>query len=255
MQKEAILKQEGVGESTELHVDEISLKKGHSQFETVVYTNESVLETMSGKQSVDLEELLKNIPGIQRIKTVSIDMCASFADAIRKALPQAEIVCDRFHIIKLLNKKLDKLRMNFYKTLSEAKQEQFKSIRFLLFKDRRGLLRWEKRLIKEYLQLSPQMKEIYCLTQKFRHILFHSQNRQSASNALLHWCESARKYLGKFVKTLETWWEEVINACVFSTSNGKAEGMNNKIKLIKRLGYGFPNRLNFRHHILAAFNP
>lgn len=210
---------------------------------------------MKGKKSEDLQEVLKQIPGRERIKTVCIDMCAAFADAIRKALPQAEIVCDRFHILKLLNKKLDKLRISLYKRLHQAKQERFKSIRFLLFKDRKELLRFEKRLIKEYLQFSLDMKEIYWLTQGFRRILFGSSNRQEASNALLQWCDKARKHLGQFVKTLSTWWEEVVNACIFSTSNGIAEGMNNKIKRIKRLGYGFRNRLNFRHHILAAFNP
>jgi len=244
-----------VGNSTALHVDEISLKKGYGQYETLVYTNKGVLQTMSGKQSVDLQEVLKQISGIHQIKTVCIDMCASFADAIRKAMPQAEIVCDRFHIIKLLNKKLDRQRIRIYNTLSTPKQEKFQHIRFLLFKDRKELLDWEKRLIKDYLQLSSEMKEIYWLTQQFRKILFRSKTRQEASNALLKWCDRARKYLGKFVKTLNTWWEEVVNACIFSTSNGIAEGMNNKIKLIKRMAYGFRNCLNFRHHILAAFNP
>jgi len=232
------------------------MKKGHNQYETIVYTPDSVLETMSGKQSTDLETVLKQIPGIGRIKIVCMDMCAAFADAVRKAIPQAEIVCDRFHIIKLLNKKLDKLRIQLYNKLPEAKQERFKSVRFLMFKDRRELLTTEKRLLKEYLQFSPEMKEIYWLTQLFRRILFGLQkNRAAVSNALLAWCDKARKHLGKFVKTLHTWWDQVVNACLFSASNGRAEGVNNKIKLIKRRAYGFRNRLNFRHHILAAFNP
>ena len=256
IQKEEAFTKEGVGSSTTLHVDEISMKKGHGQFETIVSTPDCILEMMPGRQSVDLEALLKGIPGVNRIKTVCMDMCAAFADAVRKAIPQAEIICDRFHIIKLLNKKLDKLRINLYQCLDQAKQERFKSIRFLLFKDRRKLLPWEKRLMKEYLQFSLEMKEIYWLTQSFRRILFGlEKNRQAVSNALLAWCDKARKHLGKFVKTLETWWEEVLNACLFSESNGRAEGVNNKIKLIKRRAYGFRNRLNFRHHILAAFNP
>jgi transposase len=232
------------------------MKKGYGQFETIVYTPEQVLETMTGRQSVDLEAVLKQIPGIDRIQMVCMDMCAAFADAVRKALPQAEIVCDRFHLVKMLNKKLDQLRIGLYKSLNEAKQERFKSIRFLLFKDRRELLKSERRLVKEYLQHSNEMKEIYWLTQSFRRILFGRQkNRQALSNALLAWCEKAKKYLRKFVKTLNTWWDEVVNACLFPVSNGRAEGVNNKIKLIKRRAYGFRNRLNFRHHILATCNP
>lgn len=237
-------------------MDEIALKKGHGQFETILYTPEVVLQTMSGKQSVNLQGVLKAIPGIGRIRMVCMDMCAAFADAVRQVMPEAEIVCDRFHIIKLLNKKLDKLRMKYYRSLNEAKQERFKSIRFLLFRNRKQLLGWERRLVKEYLQLSPQMKEVYWLTQSFRRILFGLQkNRQAVSNTLLAWCDKARKHLGQFVKTLETWWDEVVNACLFAQSNGRAEGINNKIKLIKRRAYGFRNRLNFRHQILATCNP
>ena len=81
------------------------------------------------------------------------------------------------------------------------------------------------------------------------------KRREWISNALLAWTERARKYLPQFVKTLETWWNEVVNASLFPESNGRAEGVNNKIKLIKRQGFGFRNRLNFKRKIQAACNP
>jgi transposase len=255
--KEEALKIQGVGTSTSLHIDEIAMKKGRGQFETIVYTETEILETMTGKQSIDLQALLKRFPGIGQIQSVCMDMCRSFADAVRKALPQAEIVLDRFHIIKLLNKKLDKLRIKQYAKLDTTKQEGFKSIRFLLFKERKGLLIYEKRLIKDYLQLNQEMKEIYWLIQDFRKILFGSTGWQPSdvSNRLMNWCDQARKYLKTFVKVLESWWDEVVNACLYSLNNGHAEGVNNKIKLVKRMGFGFRNRLNFKYRIQAACNP
>jgi transposase len=255
LKREKVRKTEGVGSSTCLHLDEIALKKGHSHFETVIYTETEVLETMCGKQSADLQAVLREIPGIQNIKTVCMDMCSAFADAVRQVMPEAEIVLDRFHIIKLLNKKLDKLRIKLYGSLEEAIQVRYKSIRFLLFKDRKELLPSEKRLVKDYLQLNREMKAIYWLVQDFRKILFGSKERTQASIALMNWGDRARKYLGHFVKTLNTWWDGVVNACIFPLSNGRAEGINNKIKLIKRLGYGFRNRLNFKRRIQAACNP
>jgi transposase len=145
------LQLQGVGKSQALRIDEIAVKKGHSDFETVIYTENEVLDTMTGKKSVDLQEVLKNIPGIGSITEVCIDMCASFAEAIRKALPKAEIVTDRFHLIKLLNKKLEELRKKTHKELKKAKKEKrFASIRFLLFKDYRELGKDEKRLVRDY---------------------------------------------------------------------------------------------------------
>jgi transposase len=257
LRKEEGQKIEGVKDSTCLHLDEIALKKGHGQFETIVYTETEILETMSGKHSLDLQAVLKAIPGIGNIRNVCMDMCAAFADAVRQAMPAAEIVLDRFHIMKLLNKKLDKLRMKLYKKLEQEGQERFKSIRFLLFKSRGILLSWEKRLVKNYLQRCPEMKEIYWLIQAFRRILFSKKplTQIEASQQLTDWCSKARKYLGKFVKTIESWWTEVLNACLSPLSNGRAEGINNKIKLIKRMGYGFRNRLNFKRRIQAACNP
>src|SRR5262249_42385811 len=146
-----------------------------------------------------------------RIQEVCIDMCVSFADAIRKAMPAAEIVTDRFHLIKLLNKKLDELRKKCHKELKKAKKERrFASIRFILFKDYRELRRDERRLVNDYLRLNADLKEIYWQCQKFRKLLKTQwKSRTEASMALTDWTTQARKHLTKFVETLETWWEPV----------------------------------------------
>lgn len=250
-------KTEGIGTSTQLHIDEIALKKGHGQFETVIYTERGVVDTMSGKKSTDLQVVLKAIPGVEKVKQVCMDMCASFADAVRKALPQAEIVLDRFHLVKLLNKKLDGLRQKTHRKLDKARQRRFLPIRFILFRDYRALQRDERRLLKEYLRLNGELKSLYWQCQGFRRILSgeRGRSRTDVSNALMHWCDSVRKTLGGFVRTVESWWNETVNACLFPLNNGRAEGFNNKIKFIKRMGFGFRNSLNFKRRIQAACSP
>jgi transposase len=239
--------------SRTLHIDEIALKKGHSDFETIIYTETEVLETMSGKKSLSLQEVLKAIPGIGKIQEVCIDLCAPFADAIRQAMPAAEIVADRFHLIKLLNKTLETLRNKTHAELKKAKKEKrFASIRFLLFKDYKGLNRDERRLVREYLRLNSELKAVYWQVQAFRNILKRKwASRSEVAQALTEWSTAARKH----VKTLERWWEPILNAFLSPLSNGRAEGVNNKIKLVKRKGFGFNNRLNFKLRIQAACNP
>jgi len=238
-------------------VDEIALKKGHSDFETIIYTEEGVIDSMKGKKSIDLQALLRSIPGIGQIQRVCMDMCAPFADAVRQVLPGANIVIDRFHIMKLLNKKLDKLRIKTTKKLEAPLQKEFAKIRFSLFKDERHLNREKHEFVQKYLALNTEMKDIYRLCQDFRQILFPKKplNQLEASRQLTDWCTQARKYLSQFVKTLESWWDEVVNACVYPLNNGRAEGFNNKIKLMKRMGFGYRNRETFKLRIQAACNP
>jgi transposase len=249
--------EKGFNGKTEFHVDEIAFKKGHSDFETIIYTQEGIVETMKGKKSLDLQELLKTIPGIGQIQRVCMDLCSPFADAVRQVLPQAEIVIDRFHIMKLLNKKLDKLRVKTTKKLEEPLRKEFSTIRFSLFKDERALNKEKRALVKKYLEFNTEMKEIYEQCQSFRRILFPKKplTQLEISQQLTDWCTQARKRLGKFVKTIESWWMEVINACLYPLNNGRAEGFNNKIKMIKRTGFGFRNRETFKLRIQAACNP
>jgi transposase len=332
-----VLQAKGVTGKTCLHIDEIAVKKGHSNFETIIYTDQEILETMSGKKSVDLQSLLKNIPGIGTIQQVCMDMCASFADAVRTTLPHVEIVTDRFHLTKLLNKTLDQLRLKTGKKMKqerfrieeslksleneerqctkelkslqkeggkpnhkklkrfrkkqsstkkerrrlqeiqtniarihlkiaelekelkeiELKEKRFSHIRFLLGKDYEELNRDERRLVVEYLRFNTEIKVVYWLCQDFREILFSEKplNKEEADIQLSNWCNKAQEHLGRFVKTLKTWWKEVLNACIYPLNNGRAEGFNNKIKMIKRMGFGFRNRLNFKLRIQAACNP
>ncbi len=315
------MSQEGVKLSTTLHIDEIALKKGHSNFETIIYTEDEILETMSGKKSADLQTILKSIVGIDRIKQVCIDMCAPFADAIRTTLSQAIIVVDRFHVVKLLNKTLEKLRCQTDRKLKgeristekelkrieneekqlekelkillkegrleknelkerELKEKQealrfkkaeikeawnaasleakrFSNIRFLLGKSYKDLQKDERRLVRQYLRFNKEMQKVYWLCQNFRKILFSKKplTETEASTQLTDWCTKAQKHLGHFVKTLSTWWAEVVNACIYPLNNGRAEGFNNKIKLVKRMGFGFRNPQNFKLRIQAACNP
>lgn len=211
---------------------------------------------MKGKKSLDLQVLLKTIPGLGQIQRVCMDMCAPFADAVRQVIPHAEIVLDRFHITKLLNKKLDKLRIKTTKKLSEPLQKEFSTIRFSLFKDEHALTPEKKALIEQYLGFNTEMKDIYQYCQGFRRILFPETRltQVEASQQLTEWCTQAKNTLGHFVKTIESWWMETLNACLYPLNNGRAEGFNNKIKLVKRMGFGFRNRETFKLRIQALCN-
>lgn len=239
-----------------LNIDEIAHKKGRGNFMTLVSACNVVLVGFIGKKSEDLSNELKKIPGIENIKKVCIDMCSSFRKGILLAIPDAEIIADRFHIIKKMDERLWELNSKSYKKLDEEKRKKYSGIRFLLSKDDRKLTKSEKMIVKNYFKLNTEIKEIYDLVQEFRRILFnyHGFKRSFVSDKLADWTNRAMKYFCKFIKTLESWWDEVVNACIFKENNGKQEGINNEIKLIKRRGFGYRNYSNFKYRIFAQCN-
>lgn len=239
-----------------MYLDEIALKKGHGNFETVLSSTTKVLEMVEGKSSEAIQAALKAMPGIDRIEQVAMDMCASFAHAVKAVLPHAEIVIDRFHLIRHANDALESVRKRQYRKLDEQQRKRFSRIHWLLFKDYANLHKDEKRLVREYLRLDTETARVYWLVQDLRSVLVSIwTDRMHAYYALFDWCEKARSYLKRLVKTIENWWNPVLNACLFPLSNARQEGINNKIKLIKRQGYGFKNRQLFRLKVFAAFNP
>lgn len=246
----------GVGKSQSLYLDEIAFRKGHSDFETVIATEHRVLTLLRGKASETIQAFLNTLPGIGNIRQVSMDMCAPFAHAVRQVIPKAAIVVDRFHIIQKLNDAMDGLRKRTHRQLDERERKRFAHIHFLLGRQYESLNRDEKRLVRDYLRLNPLLQTVYHKGQEFRRILFYPwQSPKQAYDALWQWCETSRKYLHAFVKTIERWWNPVLNACLLPLNNGRIEGINNKIKLVKRQGFGYNNRQTFRLKVLAAFNP
>lgn len=246
----------GVGTSETLFLDEIALRKGHSHFETVISTERRVLTLLAGKGSEGIQAFLRSLPGMDGIRQVSMDMCAPFAHAIKAVLPRAQIVIDRFHLIKHLNEAVETHRRRTHAQLDQKARKRFSRIHFLLSKEYAGLQKDYRREVKEYLRLNPAVRGPYRLAQAFRRILRYPwKEKDNAWIALRDWCESARRLLPRFVKTVEHWWTPVLNACLFPLSNARQEGINNKIKSIKRQGYGFRNRHTFRLKVLAAFNP
>jgi transposase len=223
---------------------------------TIISDDEKVRETVIGKSYEDVKKKILAIPNISNVKKACIDMCAPFAKAIREALPSAVIISDRFHLMKKINESLLNLNKKTFKKLDEKEREPFSNIRFLLVKYRKNLTKWEKRQIKNYLQLNKEMRCIYWKVQGFREILFnyHGYKHGFVSEKLEQWIRGTRKYFGKFIKTLETWWDEVVNACIYKESNSRQEGINNKIKALKRRGFGYRNWLNFEYRIYGECN-
>ena len=101
---------------------------------------------------------------------------------------------------------------------------------------------------------SPELKQVHLLKEDFRRIFEEEDDMEKASKALEDWIsrvmDSGLKGLEKFLSTLNKWKASILNYFNGKVTNGFVEGMNNKIKLIKRKGFGFTNHKHFRYRVL-----
>ena len=241
-----------------LGIDEISIKKGHSDYMTVLSDIErgKVIEVLESRSKEALEAYFDRLGEERRkaIRVVSIDMWEGFYQASKAKLPHALVVIDKFHVIKLLNENLSQERKEIQKEVKGEQAKYLKGLRWILVKDAGKITKEEREKLEQAFQLSPELKQAYELKEGFKEF-YRRKNKRTAKEYLERWItgvkESGLKFLNKFAETVKEWKEEILNYFQTRVTNSFVEGMNNKIKLLKRIGYGFRNRQNFALRIIV----
>jgi len=127
-------------------------------------------------------------------------------------------------------------------------------LRFALLKPSEKLTVEEREILKATFEISMDLKIFYTLKEDLRSIFEQKISKTDAIQMVNKWKLQAKvfdnKYLNVFVNTLTNWWEGALNFFTERISNGVVEGKNNKIKMLKRRGFGFQNFFNFRTRIL-----
>jgi len=246
-----------------LNIDEIAQEKGHGNFVLVLSAPEEgyVLDVLPDRERKTLEKWLDGLsPEVKKaIKTVNLDMWEPYTLAVKAKLTQARIVVDRFHVMKNLNHCLTLARREIQRTASDEIKEQLKGSRWALVKNEKDLNDKQRAKLETVYQVSPELKVCHQLKEQFRTIFETITDREKARNALLQWIKQVQKQnvvaLQSFLATLNNWFELILNYFIERWTNAFAEGVNNKIKLIKRRAFGFTNFDHFRLRILVECAP
>jgi transposase len=247
-----------------LGVDEISLLKGHSDFVTLVSAHDEqgrplVLAVLEGREKQTLVDFLKTIPkGLQgTIKEVCPDLYEGFINAVEEVLPQAKIVADRFHVTKLYRAAVDALRKTELKALKGAlTKEQYaglKGVLWALRKRSENLAPEEHALLDRLFEASPLLRKAYTLREKLTRIFDKKHSKKSGRRAIRRWMAAVRESgldcFDTFLTTLENRMDLITNYFISRSSSGWVEGLNNKIKVLKRRSYGVKNLGNLFRRI------
>jgi len=250
---------EDIGSPTLLAVDEISLKKRHHYLTLIInWEVGRVLWVGEGRKYETLKEFFDSLSEKQRnsIQAIAMDMWDPYIKAVKESCPQAAIVFDQFHVVKAFGQVIDKVRNMEYRRASKEGKEVIKGSKYLLLKNKTNLLPEEKPKLKALLKLNEALTTVYILKDYLKK-LWQYRYTKWAESFLEHWCsiavESTIRPVIAFAKTLKRYAYGIINHCRFPIHTSRMEGINNKIKVIKRKAHGFHDIEYFSLIIKNAF--
>ena len=242
-----------------LGIDEIALKKGHRNFVTIVtgcLADETViLGVLPDRTKTTVKAFLTGMPQKLRktIKAVCSDMYDGFIYAAKEVLgKRVKVVIDRFHVAQLYRKGLDVLRkQEFTRLQSVLPQEAYKQLQgtmWVLRKKGEKITEKDKDLLEHLFTHAPLLKVAYDLCNALTEIFEKRIAKSKAKSQLKNWIQQVKDSglhcFDTFITTLEKWMDEIANYFLDRQTSGFVEGLNNKIKVIKRRCYGI---LNVKH--------
>ena len=240
-------------------IDEISIGKGHRYLTVVLdLITGAVVFVGDGKSSDALIPFWKRLKASKaNVKAVAIDMSPAYIRAVKDNLPNAKIVFDHFHVIKMFNDKLSKFRRQLQREVKDSAQHKvLKGTRWLLLKNPDNLKEQknERQRLEIALELNKPLATAYYMKEDLRQ-LWNQKNQTEAQTFLDDWIKRAKsseiQVLIDFADTLENHKKGILAYYQYPISTGPLEGTNNKIKTLQRQAYGFRDRDFFKLKIYA----
>lgn len=243
-------------------IDEFAVRKGH-QYMTVVMNlkTKQVLYVAEGRQSESLTPLFKRFKRLGVTpKAIAMDMWPAYISAVIDYFPSASIVFDRFHIEKNLNDTLSKIRRAVFKEERDLnKRKLIKGTRWLLLKNSKNLneQKDESKRLEQALNINKPLATAYYLKEDLK-LLWMQTTLEQAKKFLGAWVKRAYAsgiiLMKKFANTLLAHRTGIFSWFTYRISTGPLEGINNKIKVLKRKAYGYRDMQYFKLKIYDLHN-
>jgi transposase len=238
-------------------IDEFSVAKGHVYMTVVMDLDTSrVLHVGNDRNQESLQKFWNRVKKKNiAIEAIAMDMWPAYISSVMGNCPGADIVFDRFHIVKILNTKLDELRRDLYRDERELnKRDVLKGTRWLLLRNNNSLTEKAKYRLEAALEINKPLAAAYYLKEELK-LLWMQESLENALKFLESWVakayETGLAKLREFANTLMAHRTGIINWYKHYISTGPLEGLNNKIKVLKRKAYGYRDFEFFKLKIYA----
>ncbi|MFN8339869.1 MAG: ISL3 family transposase [Saprospiraceae bacterium] len=240
-------------EIEDISIDEKSFKKGHKYVTVISHPRSGcVLDVGEDRDERSTTDLLRKTftkNQLSNIKTVCMDMWKSYMNAVNKCIPDAEIVHDKFHLIKYLNDAIDSIRRR-----EVHDNEILKYGRYTLLKNEENRTVFQQELFEEIMKTNLVVTKAHYAKETFKSLFNQHNDDYQATESLKMWAQTFFMYkipeLNKVILQFLSHSKGVINAIISTFTNAMAERLNGKIQEIKVCSRGYRTFQNFRSAIL-----
>jgi len=243
-------------------IDEISVRKGHTYAIVVADLDQRRPIWLGGQGRTEQDmQLFFDTMGLDRCKTIELavmDMWKPFRKVTLSRAPNAQIIYDKFHIMKHLADALDQVRRSEYKRVHEKERRFIKGQRYTLLSHKSNLDIEGRRALKMLLKANKRLHKGYLLKESFGQ-LWDYKNPIWCRKFFDNWKGQLRwqrlKPFEKFAALIERHWDGIISYCHpnHKVSLGFMEGLNNKIRVIQRRAYGIKDQEYLMLKVVTSF--
>ena len=242
-------------------IDEFKGNAGGHKFQCILSdaANKKLLDILPSRKTEELYAYFTSFSMEERsrVKYVVMDLSPLFSNVIRQCFPNAKIVADKFHVVRLANWAMETIRKEEQKKFAKTRRIYFKKSRWILLKRKAKLKEEEMAQLTNMLMVSERLRKAYLLKEQFYEMI-NSTDQEQLVKRWKAWQDSVLEAnLPSFTKLAETvsrWSKEILTAVATGYSNGYIEGCNNRTKVLKRVCYGVRNFDRFKNRILYIAN-
>jgi transposase len=211
--------------------------------------NHTIFDVVLGRSEASLDSYLQRLEGKDQVRIVCMDLSSTYRALVKKHFPNARIVADRFHVIRLVNHHF----LRCWREIDPAASNN-RGLLSLMRRHRRNLKPEQKLKLQSYLDAHPTLDAIYRFKQFLCYLLLKKHRTRKQCSLLIPKLLSAidqlraatLPHLVQLGETLDNWKTEIATMWRFTRNNGITEGFHNKMETIARQAYGFRNFENYR---------
>ena len=245
-----------------LSFDEFRGNAGGEKFQFIITdpAHKKILDILPNRKIEDLYAYFSRYSDRNSVKYIIIDMNKEYRTLAHTCFPKAILAADKYHVIRQVMWAFENVRKQEQKKFADTRRRYFKRSRKLLLKHPERLSEIEQDQVSAMLAISERLRYAYALKNEF-HKVMASENSNEARKRLGIWnmmAQGYRKELPEYIacfNTFTNWQKEILNSFDCPYTNGFTEGVNNKIKVIKRNAFGVRKFERFRNrilHVMAA---
>lgn len=221
-------------------IDEIHLIKPRGVIANI--QKNTIVELLPNRNKETVVRYLHHLEGKERIQYVAMDMWAPYRDACTAVIPDARIVIDKFHVVKMANKAIERVRKGLRERLTLKQKRGLMHDRFVLLKRERDLNDKEGLLLSGWLNNYDELGLAYRLKEDFFKI-YDAQSPDEAQGRYLHWKSQITPEIEPafhdLVRAWDNWMPWILEYFDHPVTNAYTESLNNLIRVMNRLGRGY----------------